>query len=101
VLEELTRPLYARRYSRRLDTSWEAPMAKAVAKWMRESGRRDASAFETTISLYLSWRAWCSAQDMQPGSPPRFCKIVGRVLKHERHKVGRSFAGFKLGERAG
>jgi hypothetical protein len=97
MLEEV-RPLYARKHPARVDTIWVAPMTKAVAKWMKAAGRYDADAWESTIDLYTSWRAWCATHEknLSPGGPARFCQIISRSLVAQRRKAARGWAGFRL-----
>jgi hypothetical protein len=102
MLEEV-RPLYACKGPAHIDTIWLAPTTKAVAKWMKAAGRHDATAWESTVDLYTSWRAWCAKHEknLSPGGPARFCQVISRSLVAQRRKAARGWRGFKLRGGAG
>jgi phage/plasmid-associated DNA primase len=81
--------------------AWMAPMAKAVAKWMREH-TRDKNAWEPTENLYEVWEAWCRRTgECAPQGLQRFGQVLERTLVKQRKKVGRGYRGLRLNTTGG
>lgn len=70
----------------------------ALTAWLDECcDRVDPSSWETTSSLFASWRAWAEKAAEPPGSMKRFVQnMETRGIVYERRKHGRGFLGIKL-----
>jgi putative DNA primase/helicase len=70
----------------------------ALAAWLDESGIRDPNAWETTKTLFASWKAWAEGAGEYAGTLKRFVQnIETRGLMPERRKYARGFRGFRIG----
>ena len=69
----------------------------AIAAWLDESGIRDVNAWETTKTLFASWKAWADSAGEYAGTLKRFIQNVEtRGLVPERRKYARGFRGFRI-----
>jgi putative DNA primase/helicase len=69
----------------------------AMAAWLDESGTRDPNAWETTKTLFASWKAWADSAGEYAGTLKRFIQNVEtRGLVPERKSHARGFRGFRI-----
>jgi putative DNA primase/helicase len=69
----------------------------ALAAWIDEAGARDPNAWETTTTLYASWKSWADRAGEHAGTMKQFVSnIEARGITSERRKHGRGFRGLKL-----
>src|SRR5690606_29765314 len=69
----------------------------AVGQWIAECATEDPDAFETTRSLFTSWRRWAEAAGEYAGSEKRFRGILeDRGFRPHRKNTGRGFYGLRL-----
>jgi putative DNA primase/helicase len=70
----------------------------AMAAWLDESGIHDPTAWETTKTLFASWKTWADGAGEYAGTLKRFtANIEARGLTPERKTKARGFRGFRLG----
>ena len=70
----------------------------AMAAWLDEAGVRDASAWETTKTLFTAWKTWAENAGEHPGTMKRFVQnLEARGLTPERRRHARGFRGFRIG----
>jgi hypothetical protein len=66
-------------------------------RWMQTAGRRDASGWESTVSLFRDYSHFCSATGERcEGGVQQFSKELRRYLVARRTKRARGWAGFRL-----
>ena len=70
----------------------------ALSAWLDECCDRDSpSAWETTSSLFGSWKGWAEKAGEHPGTMKRFVQnLEARGLTWERRMIGRGFLGVRL-----
>ena len=69
----------------------------AVAAWIDESCKRDASNWERSGDLYGSWSAWAGRSGEQPGSAKAFARnLENRGFSALRKHGGRGYLGLRL-----
>jgi putative DNA primase/helicase len=70
----------------------------ALSAWLEECcDRGDPSAWETTSSLFGSWRSWAEKAGEHPGTMKRFVQnLEARGFTWERTRTGRGFRGVRL-----
>jgi putative DNA primase/helicase len=69
----------------------------AIAAWIDEKCKRDASAWTSSSELYASWRAWADLAGEQPGTMKRFAQqLETRGLQKSRRWRGRGFDGLRI-----
>jgi putative DNA primase/helicase len=70
----------------------------AIAAWIDDNGTRDPNAWETTKTLFASWKAWADGAGEYAGTLKRFIQnLEARGLVPERRKYARGFRGFRVG----
>jgi putative DNA primase/helicase len=70
----------------------------AIAAWLDEAGLRDVNAWETTKTLFASWKAWADNAGERAGTMKRFVQnLETRGLTPERRTQARGFRGFRIG----
>jgi putative DNA primase/helicase len=70
-----------------------------VGQWIEDRANPQAGAFAFTLSaeLFTSWKAWCEAQNLKPGSEKAFVEaLIDKGFPKARKKYGRGFVGISL-----
>jgi putative DNA primase/helicase len=69
----------------------------ALGQWADEWLHLDPRAFATTRALFASWRQWCDARNLAPGTETAFADTLkDRGYEHDRRTKGRGFKGIEL-----
>lgn len=70
----------------------------SIGEWINEFCNQDASAWESTASLFASWKGWAERAGEHPGTQKRFTTLLeGRGFEYHRKTHGRGFSGLSLG----
>jgi putative DNA primase/helicase len=68
-----------------------------LGQWCDECLACDLMAFTTTSVLFASWRGWCEARNLSPGTETAFSdSLRDRQYEHGRRNFGRGFKGIAL-----
>jgi hypothetical protein len=71
-------------------------------RWLRSAGKRDTTAWESTVALFRDYSHFCSATGERcEGGVQQFSKELKRHLVRSRRRRGRGWRGFSLREPAG
>lgn len=81
----------------RLATAAYLESEDALAAWLDEGVERDPQGWETTATLFASWKAWAERASEPVGSLKRFRELLeSRGFIPERKRDGRGFQGIAL-----
>jgi putative DNA primase/helicase len=70
----------------------------AFAAWLDETGVRDPNAWESTKTLFASWKAWAEQTGENAGTMKRFVQNMDtRGITLERRNYARGLRGFRIG----
>jgi putative DNA primase/helicase len=70
-----------------------------LGQWLEDCVNADAGVFgfELTEVLFTSWKTWCEAKNLKPGSERTFAQALqDKGFEKDRKEHGRGFAGISL-----
>ncbi len=69
----------------------------SIAAWIEECCERRVGAWQSSASLFTSWKTWATGTGEAPGSQKRFSqKLEARGFENKHSKTGNGFVGIEL-----